>query len=125
MLPTYALKVNMREGWQILSDIGHRFGVTFENQNKAYNPAHPWTRTFSHKKAFCDFVFNFDACCEEYYNRTGKCPCWCEWVAEFRAIGKSDELFYALPEDQEAETINYLTTAKADKMTADELAVLK
>lgn len=47
LLPDYALKkVNLREGWQILSDIGHLFGVTWEGQNKCYSSYHAKTRTF-------------------------------------------------------------------------------
>ena len=124
MLPTYALKVNMREGWQILSDIGHRFGVSWENQCKAYNPAHPWTRTFSHQQGFNRLIHGLEDCCNEYYNRTGKAPCWCGWVADFKAADKDETLFCSLPHDQEAETIHYLKNYKADKMTLKELEAL-
>lgn len=123
-LPLYALKTNMREGWQILSDIGHRFSLNWENQNKAYNPAHPWTRTFSHKQGFNRLIHGLEACCEEYYNRTGKAPCWCGWVADFKAADKDEDLFLRLPADQEAETVHYLKTRKYDKMTAEELEAL-
>jgi hypothetical protein len=125
MLPTYALKVNMREGWQILSDIGHRFGVSFENQNKAYNPVHPWTRQFSHEQSFRNFVRHLEACCKEYYNRTGKLPCWCGWVAGFMVHGKIEDFLFELPANQENETIDYLCTSKASKMTEEELFNLR
>lgn len=121
-LPTYALKVNIREGWQILSDIGHRFGVHWPNQCKAYNPAHPWTRQFSHRDGFRKFINHLRACCAEYYNRTGKQTCWQDWFADFD--GNNNECI-PLPDDQEAETIHYLITAKAGKMTAEELLTLK
>lgn len=120
LLPTYALRVNMREGWAILSDIGHRFGVTFDHQTKAYNP---WTRTFSHKQGIGRLIVGIAMCCAEYVKRTGKYPCWCEWISNFET--KVEELLRALPVDQEAKTLHYLVTAKADKMTEAELTTLK
>lgn len=41
MLPDYALKlVNIREGWQILSDCGHALYLSWETQNNEYNRYH-------------------------------------------------------------------------------------
>lgn len=118
-LPDYALRVNMREGWQILSDIGHRFGVTWENQNKCYNKHHPWTRQFSHKGNLNQLVYHLRACCEELYNRTGKIYGWYGWVEDFYT-GENEELFLSLPRDQYEETIHYLETAKRDKLEKEE-----
>lgn len=37
MLPDYALKlVNIREGWQIISDCGHALYLSWETQNNVY-----------------------------------------------------------------------------------------
>ena len=62
LLPDYAIKnVNVREGWQILSDIGHAVGVTWEGQNKCYNINHPATRRwYRDKKTFTDFIFYYE-----------------------------------------------------------------
>jgi len=43
-LPLWALRVNVREGWQMISDIGHAVGVTWPTQNKEYNRWHSNTR---------------------------------------------------------------------------------
>jgi len=124
-LPLYALRTNMREGRQILSDIGHRFGVTFDNRCRPYNLVHPWTRTFSHKAGFNRLMDNLEACCEEHHRSTGKTYCWNGWVADFMELHKAGEVYRSLPEDQEAEVIHYLITAKASKMTDEEIKRLK
>lgn len=45
-LPLWAHRVNVREGWQMISDIGHAVGVTWETQNKEYNRWHSNTRKY-------------------------------------------------------------------------------
>lgn len=124
-LPTYALRVNLKEGWQILSDLAHRFGVTWDGQNKPYNPAHPWTRTFSHKAGFNRLIHHLRANAAEYYNRTGKQTVWQDLIADFVGNDLDETLFNALPKDQEAETLDYLTRAKRDKYGAEEYNALR
>lgn len=43
-LPLWAHRVNVREGWQMISDVGHAVGVTWDTQNKEYNRWHSNTR---------------------------------------------------------------------------------
>ena len=64
VLPTYALKkVNVREGWQILSDIGHIMGVSWHGQNKAYSLSHVLTRSHCQNRVrFLRFVAHYEAC---------------------------------------------------------------
>jgi hypothetical protein len=72
LMPDKLLRVNVREGWQILSDIGHHFGVTFPGQTKPYNPNHP--TTMRHREcgaAFAMFRRHYVACLEKYHNRFG------------------------------------------------------
>lgn len=74
MLPDYAIKqVNVREGWQILSDIGHNLGVEWEGQNKPYSVWHAETRRFMvNREAFLRFVTSYEYCLDEYFLRFGK-----------------------------------------------------
>lgn len=75
LLPEYALKkVNIREGWQILSDIGHIHGVSWPKQNKIYSASHVLTRSFCvNLIAFDRFMLHYIACAEatkgSYYDK--------------------------------------------------------
>jgi len=116
-LPLYALKsVNVREGYQILCDIGHRFGVTWATQNKHYNMYHPLTRSFSHRHAFDAFMGHYVACCDAYQRRTGKTR---SEIGAFRCVPVK-LTYYELPLTAEAEVMHYLLTAKGDKLTDEE-----
>lgn len=120
ILPTYALRINIREGWTMMSDIGHRFRSHWAHQCEPCNPVHPRTRTFSHRAGLTVFLNNYRACCQEYYDRTGKMTCWQQWFADI------DTGFWInVPADQEQETLRYLTNYKSDKMTPEELITLK
>ena len=122
MLPDYAIKsVNVREGWQILSDIGHRFGVHWEGQNKCYNKHHPLTRSFSHREAFKAFHQHYRACLSEYIRRKfGKATHWhAHWPFVPVAV-----IYDRLPETQYEETKHYLLTTKASHLSeADRLVM--
>lgn len=122
LLPDYALKrVNIREGWQILSDIGHRFGVTWDCQNKHYNMYHPLTRSFSTRSQFLSFKNYYHACLKEYEKRYGKPTIW--HVNYYNVPwGKIHD---ALSMTTEQEVINYLTTSKAKHLTEAEIKRLK
>lgn len=70
-LPDYCLKkVNIREGWQILSDIGHAMGVTWEGQNGEYNRYHAETRQYwKDILSFKYFIDHYSACLDEFERR--------------------------------------------------------
>ena len=70
-LPDYCIKnVNIREGWQILSDCGHALGYTWSTQNKEYNRYHPNTwRYWKSPRYFYDFLDHYIACLSEARER--------------------------------------------------------
>lgn len=123
LLPEYALKrVNIREGWSIVSDIGHRFGVTWDGQNKLYNAHHPLTRSFAHLYAFGKFCLHYEACLAAYIERgIGGRTVWHDAfeAAPLRAIAGE------LPADAFGEVRHYLLTAKRDKLTDGEIATME
>lgn len=123
LLPDYALKqVNLREGYQILSDIGHIVDVHWPNQNKLYSISHALTRSFcSSIGAFNEFVINYDHCCREYYNRFGKMIRYMDLFSDWLDGNYFDLIVDKLPEDRYSSVIQYLTTVKRDKLTADEI----
>lgn len=129
-VPDHCLKdVNIREGWQILSDIGHAMGVTWEGQNKEYNRYHAETRKhWENLASYNTFVHHYQECLKEYNKRFEKSTIWHKKFIDF--------LYYAdyllkieflekekLP--KKWQTIEYLTTRKAPKLKADELKRLK
>ena len=126
LLPDYAIKrVNVREGYSIISDIAHRFGITWEGQNKPYNPYHPLTRTFSNRKAFWDFHQHYHCCCIEYERRCGATRKEITTYTEAIKRGKFQDIWRVLPEDAEAETCHYLLTRKAKHLSPAEVQALE
>jgi hypothetical protein len=123
MLPDYALKqVNLRKGWQILSDIGHIHGVTWEGQNTLYSASHALTRLLcSSPKRFNEFLANYEACLREYARRFGKKASWSARYSKFLESGRGWEL----PADEYENVRRYLLGYKADKLTEAEKARLE
>lgn len=74
ILPDYCIKrVNVREGWQMISDICHAHGVIFDGQNKEYNRYHPNTwRWWKDQEKFHDFIKYYFWCLYEYEKRFNK-----------------------------------------------------
>ncbi len=117
LLPDYAIKqVNVREGFQIISDVCRRFDVTFDGQNKAYNPFHPLTREFSHVESFKSFLVHYGECCNEYLRRFRKSRVEIECFIHF----DPKKTIKRLPSTREAENLHYLLTRKIDKLTDNE-----
>jgi len=127
LLPDYALKkVNLREGWQILSDIGHKFNVTWEGQYAKYNPYHVLTKSFwMNKEAFDKFIFHYTYCLKEYRNRYDKETIWHKL---FKFFGKDN---YCILYDKISngdiisQNLEYLLTEKRKFLTEDEMERLK
>jgi hypothetical protein len=73
LLPDYAIRrVNVREGYQILSDCGHAVSVNWSTQNKEYNRFHPTTwQYWKNKDSFYTFISHYMACLSEYEKRFG------------------------------------------------------
>lgn len=127
MLPDYALKqVNLREGWQILSDIGHILGVTFEGQNKLYSTSHALTRSLCIKTNFKTFIIHYISCCIEYLNRYGKSN---SFIDKFIKLGEDENntierIYDRCFENYYQATIDYLLTCKIQHLTKEDLGRL-
>ena len=126
-LPDYALfQVNLREGWQILSDIVHTvYGTTerdacFPGQNKLYSASHALTRQLGTKAMFVRFMRHYTANLDEYERRKGKPSAYAKKYDSFLRNYFVTVLAYQLPADIYESARQYITTAKADKLTASE-----
>jgi hypothetical protein len=128
LLPDYCLKaVNAREGFQMLSDIGHLFDVKWEGQNNHYNAYHAETRKFwRNLRAFDCFIAHYEACLIEYELRQWNRTEFHERYMKFRPA--------ALPElrskisahsNKYSQVIKYLLDRKSDKLTTSEIARLE
>ena len=122
LLPKYALeKVNLREGWQILSDIGHIHGVTWEGQNKLYSASHVLTRSFcQNRQEFTRFLDHYEACVKKRPDSS--------WYKKFHAVFEvlHDTLKDAVPEYRTREefALEYLLSTKAKHLTEVEIGRL-
>lgn len=124
MLPDYALfKVNLREGWQILSDIGHIFGVTWPEQNELYSESHALTRMLcSTKDRFDDFLDHYEACLVAYRVRKNDLKCtWRVKYEHFRVSNAGTEIRARIPNCEYESTRIYLLTNKRQHLTAQEI----
>jgi hypothetical protein len=125
LLPDYAIiKVNVREGWQIISDIGHNLGVTWEGQNKAYSIWHAETRRFMvNRKSFQDFINHYRECLKEYTNRTGKETVFHKKFNNDSFVSAVGKIYVLLPENRTHEEFmaSYLLRGKTNKLTQKEI----
>jgi hypothetical protein len=96
LLPEYAIKkVNVREGWQILSDIGHMYNVTWEGQNKLYSASHVLTRSFCvNAVEYLRFINHYVACVYSYKNS------WQKRYETFLESGAYHKLLSAIPDQR-------------------------
>ena len=127
ILPDYALKkVNIREGYQMLSDMGHNVGVYWEGQNKPYSFWHAETRRhLVNKESFLKFLEHYESCCYEYLDRYQKLNVYIKNFqknyVEIRMISEK------LPSNRTFEefTLAYILSAKRDKLTEKEIELLE
>lgn len=113
----YALKqVNVREGWQIFSDIGHSVGVTWEGQNKRCSPTHARTLSLATRERFFWFCHHYQSCLREFENRTGKKAHW-ESLRDKVSHDTLSLINTRLPVDEEDAYLRLLTTVKSDQLT--------
>jgi hypothetical protein len=127
MLPDYALKqVNLREGWQILSDIGHIHGVTWEGQCKLYSASHALTRLLcSTPERFQQFRAHYECCLLEYEDRFGKASSWDARYTAFLKDHGPARIKDRLPHTEYESVRRYLLEYKADKLTNAEKTRLR
>jgi hypothetical protein len=123
LLPDYALfKVNLREGWQILSDIGHIFGVTWLEQNALYSESHALTRMLcSTQERFIAFLRHYESCLLEYKTRKGIMSTWQYKYARFLFTTAAREIGKQLPNNEYESTRIYLLTTKRNHLTVAEI----
>lgn len=128
LLPDYCLKrVNIREGWQILSDIGHMYGITWEGQNKCYSTSHPTTRHHGRSDdAFDKFLRHYEACLWEYRRRFNESVFHSKWQRALKS-GSINRVRHSMPHDvtDEQASVAYLLSAKRDKLTEKEIQRLE
>lgn len=121
MLPDYALKqVNLREGWQIISDIAHIVGVEFQGQNKLYSDSHALTlQLCSSSDAFKLFIEHYKACCLEYKHRY---KCTSSFIDKFFSMRGElwNRISGLLPNDKYEATRRYLLYNKGSKLTDED-----
>jgi hypothetical protein len=130
ILPDYAIKrVNVREGWQIICDIGHNLGISWEGQNKPYSIWHAETRRFMvNREAFQYFYRHYCACLDMYIQRFGKRTVFHTKFDNFFdfAGGPLSQVLHAIPKERTHEEfmLDYMLRAKNQHMTEEEVRSL-
>lgn len=122
LLPEYAIhKVNIREGWQIISDIAHIHNVTWSSQNKCYSKSHVLTRSLCvNRDIFLNFIQHYIECLHVAKNMT--------YINKFNILLSEsiDELIKSIPKNRTHEKFNleYMLETKKDKLTQNEINIL-
>ena len=126
LLPDYALnEVNLREGWQILSDIGHIHSVIWSGQNACFSKSHALTRQFcSRASEFGDFVCHYRACCDEYVRRYGKSNSFIDRFFKV-PVPVLHSIVDKLPSDRYDNVRRYLLSEKRSHLTQAEILRLE
>ncbi len=118
----------MREGWQILSDIGHAVNVTWEGQNKEYNKNHPaCMRWRKDQDTFGLFLKYYIKCLLEYSERFDVSNKFHSKFSDFCFNKIECKIKKNLPKKRTEEqmTIDYLLQAKKNHLTKYEIKKLK
>jgi hypothetical protein len=128
LLPDYALKrVNLREGWQILSDIGHAHDVKWEGQYKEYNRYHPncW-RWWKSRECFVKFNTYYFYCLLEYQNRFNKPTVWHDYFFSTSFHELMIALQYSIRIlNEHQHTAEYIIRRKSKHLTEEEVLRLR
>jgi hypothetical protein len=121
--PDYAIKrVNLREGWQMISDIGHIHGVTWQGQNKEYNAFHAKTRTYwQTKDRFKMFCEHYAACLLEYEKRFGKKVSFHDRYSLFMTDGYKKILLNIVDRNEYEMDAYYMLIKKNKYLTVSEI----
>jgi hypothetical protein len=123
-LPLWALRVNVREGWQMISDIGHAVDVTWPEQNKEYNRWHSNTRKWwIDRSKFQRLYTLFQISLFELYNKKDKTG-----VAYLKkdAYFDGNRVYNKLPKNrtEQQHEVLYMLKRKSKNMSAEERHVL-
>lgn len=125
-LPHYAIhKVNIREGYQILSDIGHLFNVNWIGQNKPYSIYHAETRRFwRNKESFINFLRHY-----KYHVDRATTANWKLKYKYFLICKGPNKIIKAIEDnnikDEFSQMLFKLITQKKHLITSEELDILK
>ena len=125
-LPLWAKRVNAREGWQMISDIGHAVGVTWPDQDKEYNRWHSNTRKWWIKRGTFNtlmgiFVTSVNSLVKEN-DKTGL-----TYLAKYQnSHAFIADIYYALPSFRTVRQhdVLYMLKRKSKNMTAEEQRAL-
>lgn len=120
--PDYAIReVNVREGYQILSDCGHALGYSWSTQNKEYKRYHPNTwRYWKNSKAFYNFIDHYIACLSEARDR-GFDKLYTTYQAKFKVFMLEVFPYMKIPDHTDQQNIIfYLLNRKIHKITPEE-----
>jgi len=125
ILPDYCLKrVNIREGWQILSDCGHALDLSWTGQNKEYSRYHPniW-RYWKNSKSFYNFVDHYIACLSEYKDRYGDDKTYNTYREKLKCFVSEALSLARVPDlSEEEHIILYLSKRKSKHLTSTDYA---
>jgi len=122
-LPAWALRVNIREGWQILSDIGHATGISWEGQNREYNRYHANTwRFWKTKEDFLKFYYHYKACLDEYKRAYKIKPKYLDFIGN---VPMQEILDNINTDSEEKSVIKYMLERKSKNMSVEEIDIMK
>ena len=116
MSKKHLVNVNLREGWQIISDILHRFNKSTFGQTQKYNPYHAVTRQFSTQDTFLELCFHYRACCDEYMKRTQQKLAWITYFEQMDFV----EIATDLPTSSEEEAQEFYENQKLSQLSHEE-----
>lgn len=123
LLPDAMIRVNVREGWQILSDIGHYFGVRWDHQNKPYNVNHPTTMRLRESfESFALFQSHYLAALNEWERRFPRPGVWCDWATNVPWEDIRTRLWGV---DRWSTVRGYIVSAKRRQLSVEEVAALR
>jgi O6-methylguanine-DNA--protein-cysteine methyltransferase len=126
-LPDYGIKTNVREGYQMLSDMGRLFDITWDGQFNEYNPYHAETRQYwKNIESFDFFISHYERCLAQYELRFWRQTKWHEGYFNFqkRAYNLLREAIMGRSEKYN-QVIQYLLVTKSRKLKPKEISVLQ
>jgi len=127
LLPDYGIKTNVREAYQMLSDMGHLFDIKWEGQFNKYNPYHAETRQYWKNIGCFDFFINhYEHCLMQYEIRFWQQTKWHEGYFSFqkRAHNLLREAIIGRSEKYN-QVIQYLLVVKSKHLKPKEITALQ
>jgi len=126
-MPKYGVRVNVREGYHMLSTIGHLFSITWEGQYKTLNPYHAETRKhWKDIKSFDFFISHYEQCLVQYELIYWQQTKWHEGYFNFQKRAQSllREAIISYSEKHN-QVIQYLLSVKSKHLKPKEITTLQ